>query len=137
MACILYIPANIKYRIFQQTNFFRFANVINIITIINHFNSDNNNNANLKTLYCQIITTIAKGILKFNPMMKKSTVTNHTFFALVTFSRTNYFAYINSIVILPSQNLFIRIKKQIFISLKKIFQTFNPSIFGENIYYTQ
>ena len=99
MTCILYIPTIIKYRIFQQTNCFRFANVINNTTMINHFYNDNDNTDNIKTLYCQIIKIIAKEILKFNPMIKKSTVTNHTFFAVVTFSRTNHLAYINSIVI--------------------------------------
>ena len=66
--------------------------------IINTFNSDNSIIANIKAQH-QIMTLITNMILTFEPMIKKSIVTNHTLFALVAFSRINLFAYINSIVI--------------------------------------
>ena len=47
----------------------------------------------------QIMVTIAFRILKFESMIKKPIVTNHTFFISITFSRINLFSYINSIVI--------------------------------------
>ena len=45
------------------------------------------------------MTIIAYRSLKFEPMIKKETVANHAFFAVVTFSKISYFAYINSIII--------------------------------------
>ena len=58
--------------------------------IMNIFNSDNSNIA---------YSNIANRILKFKPMIKKPIMTNHTFFAVVTFSKISSFADINSIVI--------------------------------------
>ena len=43
-----------------------------------------------------IMTTIAYRIFKYEYVIKKP---NHTFFAVVTFSKTNFFAYINSVII--------------------------------------
>ena len=62
-------------------------------------NSDNSNIAYIKTQNRQIMTTIANIILKFQPMLKKSIMTNHTIFAVATFSKISYFVYTNSIVI--------------------------------------
>ena len=55
---------------------------MNNTTIISIFNSDNSNIAYIKTQNCQIITTIAYRIVKFEPMVKKPIVTNHALFAL-------------------------------------------------------
>ena len=74
-----------KNRIFQQTY------VMNNTTIINIFNSDNSNIAYIKTAHCR---TIAYMILKFESMIKRKIMANHTF---LTFGKIN-FAYINSIV---------------------------------------
>ena len=72
---------------------------MNNTTIINIFNSDNSNIVYIKTQNRQIMTNIAYRILNFEPTIKKSIETNHALFAVVTFSRTNSFAFINSIVI--------------------------------------
>ena len=77
-------------------NCFRFDNVINNTMIIN---SDNSNTACIKTQNRQIMTAIANIMLKFQPILKKTIMTNHTFFAVVTFRKISYFAYTNSIVI--------------------------------------
>ena len=45
------------------------------------------------------MTTIVYKILKFETMIKKLIMTNHAFFAAITFSRINYFVYIDSIII--------------------------------------
>ena len=45
------------------------------------------------------MTTITYIILKVESMIKKPIMTNHTFFAVVTFSKINSFTYINSILI--------------------------------------
>ena len=71
---------------------------MNNTTTINIFNNDNNNIAYNKTQHCQIMTTIAYRILKFESMIKKAVMANHTLFGVVTFSNINSFAYINSIV---------------------------------------
>ena len=60
---------------------FRFANVNDNTTIINSFNGNNSNIANTNTQCRQIMTIITKGILKFEPMIKKLILTNHKFFA--------------------------------------------------------
>ena len=67
--------------------------------IINTFNSDNNNIAYIKTQHHQIMATNTYRILKFEPMIKKVIVTNHTLFDAVTFRNISSFAYIDSIVI--------------------------------------
>ena len=67
--------------------------------IINILNSDNSNITNIKTQHCQIMTTIANIILKFEPMTKKPIVENHTFFTVITLITINSFADINSIAI--------------------------------------
>ena len=59
--------------------------------IIKSFNSNINNNANIKTQHRQVMTTITDRILKFKPMIKKPIVTNHSFFIVITFSKTNSF----------------------------------------------
>ena len=45
------------------------------------------------------MTGIAYKILKFESMIRKPIMENHTFFAFVTSSKTNSFTYINSTVI--------------------------------------
>ena len=65
----------------------------------NTLTNDNSNIAFIKTQHHQIMAPIIYKILKFEPLIKKLTVTNHTFFAVVTFSRINSFAYIDSAVI--------------------------------------
>ena len=45
------------------------------------------------------MTNIAYRILKLEPMIKKTIVTNYAFFTAFTYRRINSFAYINSIVI--------------------------------------
>ena len=57
------------------------------------------------------ITTIAYRVLKFESMIKEPIVGSHTFFAVVTFSKINSFAYINSnrntaFIISNPQNVF-------------------------------
>ena len=75
---------------------------MNNTTIINTFNCDNSSIANIETQHRQIITTIAKRILKYKPMIKKPLVTDNTFFTVSIFSKINPFTQISSIVI---QNL--------------------------------
>ena len=58
-------------------------------TIINTFNSDSSNIANIKTKYCQIMTTITNRILKFNPMIKKPIAVDNKLLTVITFSRFN------------------------------------------------
>ena len=53
-------------------------------TIINTFNSDNRNIANIKKQYHQIMTTITERIVKFNSMIKRPVITNHTNFTVIT-----------------------------------------------------
>ena len=72
---------------------------MNNTTIVNILNSDNSNIADIKTKHCQIMTSIAYRILKFESMIKKPIVTNHASFTFITFSRINSFVYISSIVI--------------------------------------
>ena len=72
---------------------------MNNTTVINILNSDNSNIAFMKTQNCKIMTTIVNIILKFESMIKKPLIANHAFFAVVTFSKINSFAHINSIVI--------------------------------------
>ena len=69
------------------------------ITIIKILNSDNSNISYIKKQHCQIMATIVYRILKFESMIEKPIMANQTFFAAVTFSKINSFAYINSIVI--------------------------------------
>ena len=78
---------------------------MNNTTIINILKSDNNNIAYIKVQHCQIMKTIAYRILKLESMIKKLIMKNHTFFAVATFSKTNSFPYINSIVIHQISNL--------------------------------
>ena len=80
-----------KQRIFQQMNCFRFAKFMNNATIINTFNSDNSSIAKIKTQHRQIMTAIANGNLKFEPMITKQIVADNTFFTVITFSRINSF----------------------------------------------
>ena len=73
-------------------NCFRLANVMNNTTVINTFNSDNSNIAYIKTQHCQIMATVTYMILKFEPMIEKSILTNYTFFTVISFSNINFFA---------------------------------------------
>ena len=86
---------------YQYINCFKFAYIVcmNNTTISNAFNGDNSNIAFIKTQCCQIMAIMAYRILKFEPMIKKRIVINHTYFAVVTFSRINCFAYFDSIVL--------------------------------------
>ena len=70
--------------------------------IINTLNSDNSNIAYTKTQHHHIMKNITSKILKFKPVIEKPLVKHHIFFAVITFSNINFFAYINSFVI---QNL--------------------------------
>ena len=79
-------------------NCFRFA-VIHNTTIINIINSDDSDIAYSKTEHCQNMTAITYIILKIESMIKKPLVTNHTFFAIVNFSKIRYVTCMNSIVI--------------------------------------
>ena len=58
---------------------------------MNTFNSDNSNIANIKIQHQEIMTTITNRILKIKPVIKISIVTNHTFFAIITFSYISSF----------------------------------------------
>ena len=78
---------------------------MNNTTIINIFESDNSNIAYINNLHCQIMTTIAYRILKFESIIKKPVMANYTSFAVVTSSKINSFAYISSIVIKRLSNL--------------------------------
>ena len=109
-----------KYIIFYIMNCFRFADVIDNTATINTFNSENSNIAKIKIKHCQNMTTITNGIFKFEPVIKKPIVANYTFLTAITFSNISSFVCINSNVIQDLQNPFIKIKKLIFISLKKI-----------------
>ena len=71
---------------------------MNNTTIINISNINNSNIAYMNTYHCQIMTTIAYRIVKYESRIKKAIMANHTFFAVVTFSRINPLAYINSFV---------------------------------------
>ena len=76
---------------------------MNNIRITNIFNSGNSSIAYIKAQYdgksCLLMATIAYKVLKFEPIIKKPIVANHTFFTAITFQRINSFAYINSILI--------------------------------------
>ena len=85
-------------------NCFKFTNAMNYTMIINILNSDNSSIPYIKTSYSQIMVTIAyialKCIaLKFESMIKKPKLTNHTFFAVVIFSKIILFNDINSIAL--------------------------------------
>ena len=85
-------------------NCFKFANTMNNTMIINIFNNDNSSIPYIKTSHSQIMATIAyialKYIaLKFESMIKNPKLTNHTFFAVVIFSKIISFNDINSIVL--------------------------------------
>ena len=56
---------------------------MNNTTIINILNSDNINITNIKTQYCQVMTTITNITLKFKPMIKKPIVADNTFLLLL------------------------------------------------------
>ena len=45
------------------------------------------------------MATTTDRMLKFKLIIKKPIMINHTFFAIVTFSKINYFSYIDSFVI--------------------------------------
>ena len=64
---------------------------MNNTTIINTFNSDNNNITCIKIQHRKIMANIRYKILKFELMIKKPIVANHTFITVVTFSRINSF----------------------------------------------
>ena len=78
---------------------FRLANVVNNATIINTINSNNSNIAKIKTQHHEIMPTVANGILKFEPIIKKPIVTSYKFLNVITFSNIISFAYIDSITI--------------------------------------
>ena len=63
--------------------------------IINMFYIDNKNMTCIKTQNCQIMTTIAYRILKFETTIKKPIVANHTFFTSITVNGISSVAYIN------------------------------------------
>ena len=103
----LYIATIFKYKIFYQISYIRFPNMNNA-TIINIFNSDN---AILLILRHNIVKSwqsLHTESWNLNPWLKKAAVTNHAFFATMTFSRISSFPYISSIVIQHSQDLFIK-----------------------------
>ena len=66
---------------------------------MNIFNSDNCSIAyiNINAQQCQIMTSMTYIILKVESMIKKPIVANHRFFAVLTFSKINFFVYINFI----------------------------------------
>ena len=68
------------------------SDVMNDTTIFNIFNS--NNIAYINTQNRQIMPTIAYRILTFESIIIKGIVTNHAFFAVVTFSKISSFTYI-------------------------------------------
>ena len=78
---------------------------MNNTTRINIFNSDNSNIAYINTQHRKNMATIANRILKFESMIKKPIVANHTFFSVITFGKMNSFAYINSLVAQLISNL--------------------------------
>ena len=84
-------------------NCFRFANVMNNATIINMIAIQL-----ILRQQRQIMTTITDKFLKFELVIKKTLAKNHTFFAVVTFSRINSFIYINSIERQHLSNPFIK-----------------------------
>ena len=61
------------------------------------FYIDNKNMTCIKTQNCQIMTTIAYRILKFETTIKKPIVANHTFFTSITVNGISSVAYINSV----------------------------------------
>ena len=67
--------------------------------VINTFKSDNSNMAYINTKHCQIMTTITDRMQKLKLMIERPVVTDHTLFPVVTVTRINSFAYINSFVI--------------------------------------
>ena len=67
--------------------------------IINIFNSDDSNIAYIKTQNCQIMGTIAYRILKCKSMVKNAIMGNHAFLTSIPVSMSNFFTYINPIVI--------------------------------------
>ena len=73
-------------------NCFRYAIVVNNKTVVNTFISDNNNITDTETQLRQIMATTAYGILKFEPMIKKTIVANYTFFTVIIFRNINSFA---------------------------------------------
>ena len=70
---------------------------MNNATIIKIFNNDNINITYINIKRCQIMTTIAYIILKFESVIKKPIMANSTLFAVVTFRKINSSAYITSI----------------------------------------
>ena len=78
---------------------FRLANVVNNATIINTINSNNNNIAKKKTQHHEIMPTVANGILKFEPIIKKPIVTSYEFLLLAT-------SFPSLILILSQYNIF-------------------------------
>ena len=64
---------------------------MNNATIVNTFNCDNSDTAYIRTQNRQIIEAIATRILKVEPLIKKTILTNHSFFTLITFANINYF----------------------------------------------
>ena len=68
---------------------------MNNTTVINVFKSDISNIAYTNNKHCQIMTTIAYIILKFESMIKEPIAANHAFFTSIIFSKINSFTYIN------------------------------------------
>ena len=64
---------------------------MNTITIINPFNSGNSKIANIKALHRLIMMTITDRILKFKPIMKKTTLANPIFFTVIILISISYF----------------------------------------------
>ena len=54
------------------------------------------------------MAAITNIVMKFEPMIKKPRVANHTFFAVFIFSRIDSVTYINSTVIQHLKDLFIK-----------------------------
>ena len=63
----------------------------NTTTTISTFHGDNSDITHIKAQYCQIMTMITKGILKFEPVIKIPIVANYAFFTVITFSNINSF----------------------------------------------
>ena len=72
---------------------------MNNTTISNIFSNGLSNIAYVNTILCQLMRTIAYRLLKFESMIKNPIMQNRKYFAVVTFSKINSFAFIISIVI--------------------------------------
>ena len=72
---------------------------MNNTTISNIFINGLSNIAYVNTILRQLMRTIAYRLLKFESMIKNSIMQNRKYFAVVTFSKINSFAFVISIVI--------------------------------------